>query len=817
MTKRRMLFSFFSILLVMLSVVWLEREPIIAHATQDGTYDGGTEKTSAVSGSYDGLDSSRFSLLKEDGTLIADYESWAGVTAKINYENRGDRIYIVVLPENCRITGNMTLPKKGKYAGIVLERNRNSDVAEDDKADLSVTGNITLTGRLTLGRDLHLAAKGISGTSWQMVLSSGAAVETGAAISVGSLSLGPDAQIKTAGKLTVKKDLEAAAGAGLILTEKKGAAIKDTSLLSEEPLSVKVQNKEGQVITLGQAVSVFTVSGDSYAPQFALEDADGKKQALYRKGSAIRVQGALETPVSLYDVTESEVYLGNYLSLADIRTEISRRKRSGATYKVVVGKAQYVKGALPLPTAKTYKKILFEGEKIGITGNITLTGELELHNDLYKVKRSLEDAPLLLTVNLSKYKLIVQPGHELANLNTVNGSTGSVLEIAREADQKINANLKADRLILGGRLTVLGTITVTDVKAGQGNLLTYDIGKKINIKGLVSAEEAKLYLAPMKAGSLIEKFTEGMKLIANVPKADADCFALLQDVPEVLYKEGAVLKIGMPVIVLFEGTTDYETCQTAEADAQFVTFNDMMAHINASQEKNFVARLNRRVPSAGNMASLGSGKHLILCGINGEKLTLQFTGGILLNDCTLEVHNLILDNKTTAGPGVTLTNGSALVLDNTEVNYITANTGTGVRMLNNVSIKSSVSGQGSLDVEQGAVIRSAGNIVVGSLSLRGEENAQFRLQTGRKLVIANEVLTGEKNCFIVNIVDKQDAPASIGLGTVLVNTQYGQVSQFKTENTMPGTFMEWSLIKKGIAIQTSEVSYGDGEWSGDYL
>ena len=93
----------------------------------------------------------------------------------------------------------------------------------------------------------------------------------------------------------------------------------------------------------------------------------------------------------------------------------------------------------------------------------------------------------------------------------------------------------------------------------------------------------------------------------------------------------------------------------------------------------------------------------------------------------------------------------------------------------------------------------------------------MRLRTGKKLQVTDTVLTGEKGMFLINLVNASDELASVPKGTVLVTAPAGSVTQFRTENLRPGTFLEWGLIKQGDNLQTADISYGDGEWSGDYL
>jgi hypothetical protein len=125
-----------------------------------------------------------------------------------------------------------------------------------------------------------------------------------------------------------------------------------------------------------------------------------------------------------------------------------------------------------------------------------------------------------------------------------------------------------------------------------------------------------------------------------------------------------------------------------------------------------------------------------------------------------------------------------------------------------------------MTIQAGSVVSAAGNIAVKRLALSAasdaKSRAEIRLLTGKKLTVSDSVNTGGNGIFLINQVNKSDELATVSAGTVMVVTQNGEASQFKTENIMPDSFAEWALVKVGTEIQTVAGVYDDGEWSGDY-
>jgi len=771
-----------------------------------------------------------FTLTEEGGKNVGSFDSWQDVAGAINSAGKNTMVYHVLLADNVEIAGNMKMPGKGKYAGIILEKE--GAAGSGSELGITVTGNVPMTGDLAIGDGISLSAKGVAGGAYCLSVGEDADLYASGAVTAGTLILCDDAAVKTGGKLTVKKTLEAQGSVDITLTEKKGASIKDTVTISGVPVSVRIQDKSGAIVTPAQNAVLFQVTGDSYAGQYESVGADETAQTLYRKGNTLRVLGAQQIAAVLYDETAGVEDLGGYLSLADVKAEISRRKRKTAVYRVGVTQQQFIKGALPMPTVKTYEKIIFSGEDIRLTGALKLTGETEFENSLIRVKSASDATVCPLDVNLAGYKLWIRDGQALEPVGNVNGGKGSVLEIAEGAFWEISGNLKVDRLNISGELKVGGSFTAGNITAGAGNCLYYNADKKSTVSGVVDEAGAVLLIAPQRGGETIKTWAEGATVMSSVPKADVQRFALMQDTPYVLYRDKNALKLGNATISLFDGTTDYEDCKTAadsEVSGRFVTFNDVIVHANLSGKTDFVARIDEDTVSGGKLTTLESGKHLILCSVDGEVKKLRFTGSVALSGSTLEVRGVLPDNGTTAGTPISLKNGASIFLENTEVKTVSAGSGTSIVLAGNVTLKGAVSGQGSLEVYRGAVIRAQGNIAAGTMTLTdgqaaldalgsGSENtAEFRMLSGRKMKFSGAVSTTDGGYFTINIVDKKDVPANIGRGTVLISAKEAQATQFVTHNIVPGTYQEWFLIKKGNNICTSQYSYGDGEWSGDFL
>jgi hypothetical protein len=751
--------------------------------------------------------------------LLGTYAQWSDLAAKINSLNQKNTSYTVELLDDFVINGAMTMPGKGKYGGLTI-----ACTGKDNGVSLQTTGNLSLTANLVLGEKVHLEVSGaVSGAAWRLEMNNHSSLTVKGAVTLSELAMDEATSLRLGGKFTVKKSLSGEDGAELILTQKKGAAIKDTVTEGDAAFIVRVLDSAGKQVTLAQGTTLFTATGNSYAAQYRLMDADNQELALYKKGNAIKVQGTVTTPITLYYSTaEGEQSLGEYAALADVKTEIARRKESKASYRVDIREPIFVKGSIPLPAAGTYQEIKFTGAMISTTGNLTLTGNVVLTNAIRKVKSEQSTASLPWAVNVSKYKLTISDDRVMENLGSITGAAGSCLQLGSGQTQKINGDVKVQTLVLGREMQVTGNIVVTDISPETGNCLIYDLNKSITIKGAVKGDEIKLVLSPLKNGKQLSVYTEALRVLNSASKVSLERLQMSQDTEYVFYKDGSAVRLGVPAVRVFAGTLDYQSCQSADAQKQpcFVRVNDAIEYINSQTDSEFVVRLDANAAASGALKTVASGKHIVFCGQNGEQRTLQLSGSITLDGSSLEVRNIKLDNKTSAGPGVVLKNGASLTLCDTAVNTLKAPTGTYVTLEGKVSIGGAVSGACSMTVQENSVVRGAGNITVGSLTLQmsgqTKKRAEFRLQTGKKLTVSGIVDTGEDGIFLINQVNKSDAVNSVKAGTVMAVTQYGKASQFKTENLMPGSFSEWALTKSGTSIKTVEGNYDDGEWSGDY-
>lgn len=756
--------------------------------------------------------------LYAENELLGVYAQWSDAVAQINSRKQKSMSYRVVLSDDFAVTGALTMPGKGKYAGLTIESG-----AEGQQVQLKATGNATLTANMNLGANVSLSVGTVSGASWQLALAENAGLTTTGAVTVGTLVMGEGASLQAGGNFTVKKTLEADEHVTLILTQKKKAAVKDTVVKNNGKIAVKIRDKNDNIVTLTQGTTLFTVSGSSYATQYQLLDNEERELNLYRKGNALKVQGTLVTPITLYHIAESgEISLGEYATLADAKTEIARRKDARASYRLDVREETFVKGAVPLPGAGTYKDITFTGQRIRTTGNLKLTGNVIFENVIRKVKNDRNDDALVITANISKYTLAIPAEGSIDNLGSVTGSAGSCLELTTGTEEKLSGNLSVTKLVLGSVLQVTGNVVVTEICPEQGNMLTYDLAKSVTIKGDITGDGTKLVLNPLKGGQA-QTYVDGQKILNSAPKANVSRLQMAQATDYALYRDGNAVKLGSPMVTVFENTLDYESCiaATAEGQSRFVRINDAIDYINDASSMDFVLRLEKDVPSAGAFTMPAKGKHLVLCGAGEERRTLALTGSVTLDGSSLEVRNVKLDNKTSAGPGVILKNGASLWLYETGINTLSAPAGTAVTLEGRVDIGGAVTGACDLTVLENAIIRGNGSMTVQTLALKAasetESYGEFRLLTGKTITVNGEVKTGEKGYFVVSQVDKTDALASIKEGTVMVTAEQGSAEQFRTENIIPGNFVKWSLVKEGTEIKTAEATEGEGEWSGDYL
>lgn len=741
---------------------------------------------------------------------LGTYAQWNDLRAKVNTLKDKTAYYKVVLLEDYVINGALTMPTKGRYAGLTLCNGKDAQVC------MEASGGLTMTADLSLEKDVLLQVKQISGASFYLELGEDSFVTGTGNVTVKKLILKQNAGIRVGGKLTVKGTLEAEQGNELVLTYKKAASVKNTVV--SEPVVIKLTDAKGNRVSPVQNTTVVSTGGNSYATQYCLLDEKDQKVSLYRRGNALKVKGELETPITLYcETNEGMVSLGEYVSFAEVKTQINRRKVKTAVYYVEVLDEISQKGSIPLPNAGTYQTLILSGKRVCTTGNLTLTGNVIIENEICKIKKA-EQVPL--TVNLRKYTLKISADSMTRNFENITGAAGSGLEISGEKAVEVKGKLKLQTLRLDSVLDVNGTIEVTDIYPGTDNRLDYNLSKKVSIKGKVYGQQNKLLLNPISNGQEVP-LTENMKLLENAPKVVTSGLALARETTWVLYRDGNAVYLGKPLLSLFEDTLDFDRVWGKETKGEilFARLNDAMDYVNESDKSDFVIRLEDTVSAGGSFIGPAADKNVVVCGMDGESEKLMHTGSVVIDGGSLYLLNVILDNRSASGAVVLMKNSAVLQLCNTKIYTLNAQQGTKLILEGDVTASGSVRALGDMVCKENAVVRLAEDVQVNSLTLDGAEGAmaQMRLRVGKKMWISKEVTTPIEGQFIVNRVNEKDELAQITQGTVMVQTVYGQVSQFKTQNKMTGTFQEWSLIKKGDEIQTAEASSGDGEWSGDFL
>lgn len=480
--------------------------------------------------------------------LLGTYGQWSDLVAQIKSLNQKGESYRVVLLDDFMVDGALTMPSKGKYAGLKIEKGDKEGIV-----CLKASKGVTLTANLELGKGVGLQASSVSGASWNLVMSENTTLATSGAFTVANLVMKEGAFLQSGGKFSVKKLLEASGNVELVLTAKKGAALKDTKV--EVPVTVRMREASGAKLTLSQTTTLFTVSGSSYATQYRLLDKEGQEQALYRKGNAIKVQGTVATPISLYYVSDSgQEDLGEYAVLADVKKEIARRKDANAVYRVEMREEVFVKGAIPLPAAKTYRELIFAGQGIKTTGNLTLTGNVTFYNEIRKVKSVNDHAELPYAVNAAKYTLTIPVGSKAERLGSVKGKSGSCLRIGQGERLNVSGDVQVETLVLDGTLGGSGNITITNLKSELGaeeagraefRLLT---NKKLTIKGTVKLDGQKRFIVNFVDANDALVDIEANMVLVTTPYGTVSQFKTENIMPVVL-REWTLVKSGTQIRV----------------------------------------------------------------------------------------------------------------------------------------------------------------------------------------------------------------------------------------------------------------------------
>ncbi len=687
---------------------------------------------------------------------------------------------------------------------------------------MKVTGTVTAHG-IVVSEDAMVQAGGATTVNGILLYNDSSYVALGALKTEGIHYVSGTAQLVCKNTLTVTDSIVIAQDATIPFLDTmngKAVSIKNLDLSNADAdvkLNMFVLDANGIAISPANGQVIITTTGNLYTSQIALYDENIQVIPLYRTGNSIKVQGAVETPYHVALETEAGVEdLGNYASLKDVMTEIGRRNDKTGVYTVNVEEASFSNGAFPMPKAGTFDKIIFEGESITFTGALTLTGDTEFRNELIKVKSATDSTVVGIDVNIGKYTFTVGENHKLPALKSITGSAGSVLEIKENAELEVSGKVSGvGMLYLCGTLKAWDSITVTTVAPAGTGEIHYDLDKVLTISGTVNAPEGvALVLYPYKSGVKCTEFTEGTVIVDVASKADVTKLYLAENETEyVFYREKTAIKLGNPLITVFEDYAgDWTTAEYYDG-TQFVTVNDAIDYINGKTEGDFVIRLEGDIPSAGTIKTIiGTGKTITIGTADSEGVTLNFTGTFTVDGGEMEISNVELRNSASANASVTLKGEATLTLCDTAINALTAPAGSKVIIANNneyddvdVILNGTAKCLGDFVMEADAVLWNKGGITAGNLIVEGS-GSEVRLLSGKTITVNGEVDTEQDCTLCVNVVDKNGNLASVKEGTVLVTAANGMAGQFYTENVMTGTEdVCWLLTKSGKAIKTAKV------------
>lgn len=800
------------------------------------------------------------------GDLVGTYSTWANAIKEINTNGNKEENYEILLTADFKLTTALTMPSKDRFASLKID----GKYAEHS---LYWVGALTIPGRVEFGSKVFLNPILPNGTDTRcivslpnpqsvLVLGSGTDCFTNISGAKGSIIIKEGGSPYIRGNVTVKEIIMEGDNAGFYVTgaltaekiyyqadfndvmcygnisitkaivvdenatnpffrirDGKVISVKDIDLLAVDAfgenikLNIKTHNvKTNDFVTLDPGDKVFTTTGDAYANQICLLDVNDNEMETYRTSNVIKVKGNVQTPYHvLLTIDESTEDLGCYATLNDVKSEINRRKAKTGTYTIMVEEAVFNNGVFPMPTAGTFKKMIFEGESITFTGALTLTGDTEFANDLIKVKSAADRTEVPLAINISKYKLTIRQGAEFENLGSISGTVGSTLEIMDNVYQEVSGNVTGiTTLRLDGDFTVWGNLIVTNIVSNGAGVLNYDIDKNLTISGIVTfdegtAEDEKdIQLYPHRSGSLMDEVPLNLNIIDSCTKADVADFVVAIDDTNVLYRSGVTVKLGVPMITVFEDIDeDWVNNEIGDAE-QFVTINDAIVHVNEEKEGAFGIRLEGDIPSAGAIKTLtGADKIVKINGAGDSEYKLNFTGLFVVDRCDVEISNVKLMNTATVYASLNIKNGASVKLYNTTVNAITAPKGTAVTIVDAVTVKGTISGACDFTMEEYAVAVFMNPITVGNFTLIGE-TAEMRIMTGKGFTISGEVITDIYCCVTLNRIDKNNELAKITAGTAMVTAKNGKAGQFRTDNVMNAeTGDEWLLTKSGNIIKTA--------------
>lgn len=761
-----------------------------------------------------------FLVLYEQDEVLGQYFVWEDVLKEINLRKASKAEYRVVFDENYTWKGAWKMPTKGRCKNLYLEGTGQVTLE---------AASLTATSDLRIGSSVIVEVKNLSAASYDIRMDSGAKLRTGSSLTVNNLTMMADTGLTIRGKGTIKNQLSASVDTEshkrgsmpiIYLAQGKMLSVKNTAA-GEYPIVIIVTDQQGEIIDVPSGTTLVTTTGNTYPAQFRYMRTPYLDASTYKKGNTIKTKGMQDISYSV-DMSSADTReeWGFYEGLADVKAEVNRRKDSNARIQITVLEDSFVKGSIPFPSAGKYKELQITGKAIYTTGNVQLTGTTILSNQIIRVKKQGDTAGLPLTVNLSKYKLILPEGTGMDRVGSITGAAKSCLQIEQGLNLTVENTLKAAELVLNGTLDVKGNWTVTNITYGKDNCLSYEIGKNSTISGTVSGEEGKLRLAPRQKGAYLESYQEGTKILNAAPRLDLGKLEMRYSTEYVFYRDGSAVRLGTPALLLYSGTSDYEACreQNREDAAAFVKLKDAVDSINVSEGTEYVLCALTDINQEKNFVSPGQGKKVILCSRDGQRKELKLPKTVTLTGGGLELHDMDLKSGNTV-PGFTLKNGAALFLEDASVNGISAVKGTSLGLAGEMTVKGAVTGAGSLSVQEGAVVRTGGDVAAAELKVLEQETVdgiEFRLRKGKKLSVSEAVSTTQAGQILINIMNGSDELEAIPEATVLAVTPYGEAEQFKTENRMTGSLLHWGLEKSGKNIRTTAGTEGPGEWSGDF-
>ena len=761
-----------------------------------------------------------FLKLYEQDELLGQYYVWEDLVSEINRRKAPKAEYRVVFRDSFTWKGAWKMPAKGRCQSLYLDGAGYTQLEAD---------SLTAVCNLRIGSSVVVKVKSLSAASYDLTMDSDARMIIQGNLTVKNLEMNGNTRLNVRGKATIKNQLVASEitmdgksgyAPSIYLAKGKSLSVKNTRVGSM-PVLLMVTDSEGNILNVPEGTTLLTTTGNTYASQFQYQRDPSWSVMTYRKGNTIRAKG--DQDIS-YEVTLSnkgtEESWGLFESLTDIRNEVNRRKDKEAEVRIKVVADSFVKGNLPVPSAGRYQKLVFTGKQIFTTGNLQLTGDMVLYNNIVKVKKQGDTTGTPVAVNLSKYTLEIPEETKLGRLANITGTAKSFLKIDAGTGIIAEGAVKGTNLALYGQLTITGNMTVGNILYGPSNCLYFDLSKKNSITGTITGESGRLCLAPKQNGKLLEKYEEGLKVLTSAPRLNLADVEMLYRTDYVFYRDGSAVKLGKPVLYVYSGTTDYSTYRympTGEV-TEFVLFKDAIEFANRSAQTEYVICATADINAEKSFVTPARGKNVILCSWKGETRILNLPKTTVISGGRLEIHDFTLKSANTV-PSFTLKDGASLSLQDAAVNSISAPKNTRVTLAGQISFKGTLKGAADLSIQEGAVIRTTADLTAGSLVMEEDPEytgVEFRLRKGKKLSVSGAITTTKNGQYLINIVNRSDVLENISEGTVLAVAPYGEAEQFKTENRKTDSLIYWGVEKNGKNIRTAGGNEGQGKWSDDF-